>query len=66
VPTVVHIGKVRSSQDKRVAAAAGDGAAVVAENHSFLATRRVPLKNKYYPVHFSLNGGHYRLSPRSH
>jgi thioredoxin reductase (NADPH) len=40
VPGVFAIGDVRSSSAKRVAAAVGDGAAVVAEIHSYLAIRR--------------------------
>ncbi|CAG9165372.1 FAD-dependent oxidoreductase [Cupriavidus respiraculi] len=42
VPGVFAIGDVRSGSTKRVAAAVGEGAAVVAQIHSFLAERAKP------------------------
>ena len=39
VDGVFAIGDVRSGSTKRVAAAVGEGAAVIAQIHSFLATR---------------------------
>ena len=40
VPGVFAIGDVRSSSTKRVAAAVGEGAAVVAQIHGLLAKRQ--------------------------
>jgi thioredoxin reductase (NADPH) len=44
VPGVFAIGDVRSSSVKRVSAAVGEGAAVVAEIHSFLALDTLPVR----------------------
>jgi thioredoxin reductase (NADPH) len=44
VPGVFAIGDVRSSSVKRVSAAVGEGAAVVAEIHSFLALDTLPVQ----------------------
>lgn len=44
VPGVFAIGDVRSSSVKRVSAAVGEGAAVVAEIHSFLALDALPVR----------------------
>jgi thioredoxin reductase (NADPH) len=41
VPGVFAIGDVRSSSTKRVAAAVGEGAAVVSQIHALLAQREV-------------------------